>query len=152
MGKTWFCQECRVIMQHKAGGFEKCPVCGAEAWPFGEGTYRQDERGAELGVKLHGVWYCQRCRVPMVPVDEHYCKCPSCAAEIWYGDSGKRREDMRAMMETTEDNPVYENARGGTAVALSGRPARGGAHSRKRHRQDLAKPTTEELYRRLCSE
>lgn len=153
MGKTWFCQECRTIMQHHAEGFEKCPSCGAEAWPFGEGTYKRDERGAELATKKHGVWYCQRCRVPMIPVDEYYCKCPQCAAEIWYGDKKPGRSDaraLRAMMETTEANPVYDAAPSFTPAG-NARPVKGGgSHARKRHKADMAKPTTAELYRRLC--
>ena len=109
MGKVWLCQECRTVMQHQEAGFDKCPLCGAEVWPDGEGTYQRDKRGAELGVKKHGVWYCQRCRVPMIPVDGDYCKCPECTAEIWYGKE-KKREDVRELMETTEEFPVASRA------------------------------------------
>lgn len=150
MGKVWLCQECRTVMQHQEAGFDKCPLCGAEAWPDGEGTYQRDKRGAELGVKKHGVWYCQRCRVPMIPIDEYYCKCPECAAEVWYGD--RKREDaireIRAMMETADGNPYQEP--GGLALPNT-RPVKGGGgHTRVRHKADMRKPTTEELYRRLC--
>lgn len=149
--RTWFCQECQTMMEHHREGFDKCPVCGAEAWPSGEASYQRERpKAAALAQKIHGVWYCQRCRVPMIPVDGDYCKCPECTAEVWYGTE-KKREDMREIMETTEEFPVFHHA--GESPAVGGRPAKGGGshNGRGRRKADMQKPTTEELYRRLCS-
>jgi DNA-directed RNA polymerase subunit M/transcription elongation factor TFIIS len=152
---VWFCQECRTMMEHHEEGFDKCPSCGAEAWPSGEASYQRERpKAAALAQKIHGVWYCQRCRVPMVPVDGDYCKCPECTAEVWYGT--KKRDgqaDMQELMETTEEFPVFLHAGEVCMGTGGGRPARGGgSHSGKsRHKANMQKPTTEELYRRLCN-
>ena len=152
--KTWFCQECRVLMEPQAGMFDKCPECGAEAWPSGEASYKQNKQGAELAIKKHGVWYCQRCRVPMIAIEDTYCKCPQCATEVWYGKKthAETRNDIRAVMETTEDFPVFNHSQDIYAAIIGGRPTKGGGSrsGKPRHKTDLSKPTTKELYRRLC--
>ena len=152
--KAWFCQECRTVMEHHSEGYDKCPECGAEVWPDGEASYRHERpKAAALAQKIHGIWYCQRCRVPMTPVDGDYCKCPECAAEVWYGTKKQKDElDMQAMMETTEDSPVYLYP-GEYSPAAGGRPVKGGgSHSGKgRRKADISKPTTEDLYRQLCN-
>lgn len=153
-GKAWFCEECRTMMEPQPGGFDKCPVCGTEAWPAGEAHYEQDKKQAAMAQKIHGVWYCQRCRVPMVPIDDTYCKCPQCAAEVWYGNPhAETRDDIRAVMETTEEFPVFNHSQGIYAAMIGGRPTKGGGsrNGKPRHKADLSKPTTEELYRRLCN-
>lgn len=153
-GKAWFCEECRVMMDPKEEGFYKCPVCGAEAWPDGEACYKQDTKKAAAAKKIHGEWYCQRCRVPMVAADDTYCKCPQCAAEVWYGKPHKETAaEFREMMETTTSFPVLPDMSDIYAAMSGGRPAkRGGAkNGKKRNKANLRKPTTQELYKRLCS-
>lgn len=150
--RTWFCQECQTMMEHHREGFDKCPTCGAEAWPSGEASYQRERpKAAALAQKIHGVWYCQRCRVPMIPVDGDYCKCPECTAEVWYGTE-KKKENMKELMETTEEFPVFHRA-GESCPAAGGHPTKGGGshNGRGRRKVDMQKPTTEELYRRLCS-
>ena len=153
--KAWFCQECQVMMEPNPAGFDKCPQCGAEAWHTGEGAYQQ-EPPAVMAEKVHGVWYCQRCRVPMVPINADYCKCPSCTAEVWYGARrADTMDDIRRMMEETEDFPHLPHDHGVYSALLGGRPVKGGggSHNGKgRSKNDLNKPTTTELFRRLCSD
>ena len=38
---VWFCQECQTMMEHHEEGFDKCPSCGAEAWPSGDASGRK---------------------------------------------------------------------------------------------------------------
>lgn len=151
--KTWFCQECKTMMEPQPEGFDKCPACGAEAWLTGEADFKQDAQRAAVAQKLHGVWYCQRCRVPMLPVDDAYCKCPQCAAEVWYGKPRRiTREEIRAVMESTEDFPAFPHTPDIYAAMTGGRPIKsGGTHTGKKRKADLRKPTTQQLYKRLCS-
>lgn len=141
--KIWFCEECRVAMEYH-DGYYKCPICGAEAWPWGEAHYKQDEVRAELGVKMHGHWFCQRCRVPMIPITEEYCKCPSCTAEVWYGRLTPKdktdTEDWRELMEGDEEE----------GSCLQGRAVHGSSKANaRRYMKYWKKPTTESLFKQL---
>ena len=151
--KVWFCQECQTMMEHQEAGFDKCPVCGAEAWPDGEAQYEPSTAKAALAEKVHGVWYCQKCRVPMIPIDENYCKCPECTAEVWYGKpKHETREELRGLMEEAEGFPhLPHNCNAG--ILYGGKAARaggGGSHGKNNRKANMNKPTTTQLYRRLC--
>lgn len=140
-------------MEWHAEGFFKCPVCGAEVWPSAEGSYSHgNDRAAKLAQKLHGVWYCQQCRVPMQPIDGDFCKCPHCGTEIWYGKSAGGRENIKELMETTEEFPVFVHADELCLGVGGGRLSKGAARSSSRSSRRkalLRKPSTEQLYRQL---
>lgn len=150
----WFCEECHTAMeQHR--DFDKCPACGAEVWPTGEGTYKKEQQAAELAEKVHGHWFCQRCREPMETITADFAKCPCCGAEVWFGKTPHAAEhdgedNIAALMQDfagTHTSEIY-------AAMVGGRPAHGGGSRNgkaKDKRTAMKKPTCEQLYQRLCN-
>lgn len=153
--KAWFCEECHVEMEEH-GDFAKCPLCGAEVWREGEGSYDRDRRAAELAEKIHGKWFCQRCRIEMKAIDGDFAKCPECGAEVWFGKAPKdvddlTRDEIKELMQDFTRNHMQEPY----AAMIGGRPAHGGGGGRsgksKDKRAAMKKPTCEQLYHRLCN-
>ena len=150
MKKLWFCEECGVAMERTNEDFCKCPSCGAEVWEEGEGGYKGNRKEAEITEKIHGKWFCQKCREEMTIVDGDFCKCPSCGAEVWYGRKNKQYEpdEIKELMDAYSSSPmtVFEAMIGGRAAKGKG-GGRSKGRTRKKNQQQ--KPTTEELYQRL---
>ena len=152
--KPWFCEECHVEMEEH-GDFAKCPECGAEVWREGEGSYERDRRAAEIAEKIHGKWFCQRCRIEIKTIDGDFAKCPECGTEVWFGKApkeveGMSRDEIKELMQDfagTHTSEIY-------AAMVGGRPAHGGGSRNgkaKDKRMAMKKPTCEQLYQRLCN-
>ena len=90
----------------------------------------------------------------MQPIDGAFCKCPSCGAEVWYGD--KERQYKPEELESVMEDPFggYANSKEPEVfwAMIGGRPVKGkGSRNsrRKKEKEKMKKPTTGQLYERL---